>query len=331
MRHPWRLTWTLAQQFFRFCEVGLNVYIYPTDRDWYRFLAKEPDVDEVNFWRPGGKQPFRQLQPGDLFLFRLGKPDNAIAGGGIYTHFSFAPIVQVWEAFQRKNGTPDYETFQRLIARYKKLDAAPEQVANTIIGCIVLTAPFFLPRNQWIPIPAEYKVISPQGQRFDGASTVGRALLTAVSEAATAPNASRVAESTRGEVRFGEGIGKRRLGQGGFSLVVADAYEKRCAISGERTYPVLEAAHIVPVSRGGHHRPENGLLLRSDIHKLFDRGYVTVRPNGDFEVSPRLRDDWQNGRIYYELDHRPIRLPHIESLRPDREALEWHNDVVFKR
>ena len=113
--------------------------------------------------------------------------------------------------------------------------------------------------------------------------------------------------------------------------MVADAYEKRCAISGERTYPVLEAAHIVPVSRGGHHAAENGLLLRSDIHKLFDRGYVTIRPNGEFVVSPSLRDDWQNGRIYYDLDRRSIRLPSIEALRPDPKALEWHNDVIFKR
>lgn len=308
----------------------MNVYIYPTDRDWYRFLSNEAGIDEVNFWRPGGKQPFRQLEPGDLFLFRLGQPDNAIAGGGVYTHFSFAPIVQVWEAFERKNGTPDYATFQQLIARYKKLDDAPEQVASTIIGCIVLTAPFFLPRNRWIPIPTEYEVNSPQGQRFDEASAVGRALIAGIDAALRVPGLTRVYEFTPGEVRFGESIVKRRLGQGGFSLVVADAYGKRCAVSGERTYPVLEAAHIKPVSQGGHHSPTNGLLLRSDIHKLFDRGYVTIRPNGDFAVSPRLRDDWQNGRIYYDLDQRPIRLPNIEALRPDRDALEWHNKMVFR-
>lgn len=309
----------------------MNVYIYPTDRDWYRFLSNEPGVDEVNFWRPGGKQSFRQLQPGDLFLFRLGHPDNAIAGGGIYTHFSFAPVAQAWDAFERKNGAANYDAFQRLIARYKKLDSEPEQAANAIIGCIVLTAPFFLTRNRWIPIPPEYEVNSPQGQRFEGSSTVGAALIATVSDALRVPGLSQVSEFDPGEVRFGESIIKRRLGQGGFSLVVADAYEKRCAISGERTYPVLEAAHIVPVSRGGHHAAENGLLLRSDIHKLFDRGYVTIRPNGEFAVSPCLRDDWQNGRIYYDLDRRSIRLPSIEALRPDPKALEWHNDVIFKR
>jgi putative restriction endonuclease len=310
----------------------VNVYIYPTDRDWYRFLSQERELDEVNFWRPGGKQPFRQLEPGDLFLFRLGQPENAIAGGGTYTHFSFAPIVQVWEAFGRKNGSADYDTFLRLIARYKKLDVEPEQIATTIVGCIVLTAPFFLPRDRWIPIPAEYEVNSPQGQRFDEASPVAQALVRATVESVVRnPSLLRVSESEGDDVRFGYPVVKRRLGQGGFSLIVADAYGKRCAISGERTYPVLEAAHIVPVSRGGQHRPDNGLLLRSDIHKLFDRGYVTVTPSGEFAVSPKLREDWQNGRVYYEFDRRVIRLPDSQLLRPSRDALEWHNDVVFKR
>jgi len=152
-----------------------------------------------------------------------------------------------------------------------------------------------------------------------------------MTEAARFLGPAHVSDSAQDQVRFGEAVVRRRLGQGGFSLIVADAYEKRCAVTGERTFPVLESAHIVPVTRGGLHRPDNGLLLRSDIHTLFDRGYVTIRPDGNFVVSRQLRDDWQNGRIYYELDRRPIHVPSVETLRPARQALEWHNDVIFKR
>ena len=95
----------------------MNVYIYPTDRDWYSFLSRRRDLDEVNFWRPGGKQRFGLLTPGDLLLFRLGKPDNVIVGGGVYTHFSFAPLFQAWEAFGEKNGTASYNSFLDLVAR----------------------------------------------------------------------------------------------------------------------------------------------------------------------------------------------------------------------
>lgn len=101
-------------------------------------------------------------------------------------------------------------------------------------------------------------------------------------------------------------------------------------MTGEKTYPVLEAAHIVPVTRGGPHSPDNGLLLRSDIHKLFDRGYVTVQPNGEFRVSARLKEDWQNGRIYYAHHGTTIRFPDAAEWRPARERLEWHNDTVFR-
>ena len=308
----------------------MNVYIYPTDRDWYSFLSLRRDLDEVNFWRPGGKQRFGLLTPGDLLLFRLGKPDNVIAGGGVYTHFSFAPLFQAWEAFGEKNGTASYNSFLDLVARYRKFEGPPDQVSSAIIGCIVLTAPFFLTRERWIPVPREYEVNSPQGQRFDAALGVGRQLLEAVQDAVRLEHVTRVSEGIGEPVRFGESVVRRRLGQGGFSLIVSDAYEKRCAVTGERTMPVLEAAHIIPVDQGGMHRPDNGLLLRSDIHKLFDRGYVTIQPNGAFRVSHKLREDWQNGRVYYDFDGRDIRLPTLSPLRPGREFLQWHNDTVFK-
>jgi putative restriction endonuclease len=100
-------------------------------------------------------------------------------------------------------------------------------------------------------------------------------------------------------------------------------------VTGEKTLPVLEAAHIRPVAALGQHRVDNGLLLRSDIHTLFDRGYVTVTPDHRFRVSPRLKQDWQNGRVYYQFDGSPIWVPKHEDDQPSREQLEWHADTVF--
>lgn len=113
-------------------------------------------------------------------------------------------------------------------------------------------------------------------------------------------------------------------------MMVSDAYQKRCAVTGEKTLPVLEAAHIKPVSKGGFHGASNGLLLRSDVHKLFDRGYVTVTPKGIFRVSASLRDDWSNGVVYYAMDGNAIRTPDAPELRPSPLLLEWHNDTVFQ-
>ncbi len=94
--------------------------------------------------------------------------------------------------------------------------------------------------------------------------------------------------------------------------------------------PALEAAHIKPYSEGGSHTPNNGLLLRRDIHSLFDAGYVTVTPDFRFEVSRRIREEYENGRHYYALHGSKIELPNDQGQRPDQSALRWHNEFTFK-
>ena len=124
---------------------------------------------------------------------------------------------------------------------------------------------------------------------------------------------------------------RRRLGQGIFRLAVTDAYSRACAVTSEHSLPALEAAHIQPFGEGGVHEVSNGLLLRSDIHRLFDRGYVGVTPDHRFAVSKRLKDDFANGRSYYPLDGREIKLPERVEERPGPEWLEWHMEERFRR
>ena len=112
-------------------------------------------------------------------------------------------------------------------------------------------------------------------------------------------------------------------------MLVTDIYRRRCAVPQERTLPALEAAHIRPYGDGGEHEARNGLLLRRDIHSLFDAGYVTVTPSLQFEVSRRIKEEFENGRHYYALDGRDLRLPqHLES-QPAPDLLRWHNENIF--
>ena len=55
----------------------MRAFVAVTDKDWYQFLAGRPDLDEVNFWQPGGNRVFRTLKPGEPLLFKLHYPDNA--------------------------------------------------------------------------------------------------------------------------------------------------------------------------------------------------------------------------------------------------------------
>jgi putative restriction endonuclease len=85
---------------------------------------------------------------------------------------------------------------------------------------------------------------------------------------------------------------------------------KTCGITRERTLPVLEAAHIKPYSEGGVHDLPNGLLLRSDLHKLFDLGYLGIDPDERrVFVSERIREEFQNGKEYHSLHGKQLSAP----------------------
>lgn len=138
------------------------------------------------------------------------------------------------------------------------------------------------------------------------------------------------AQQVPGEVFGNSLLVPRRLGQGAFKALVLESYDRRCAVTGHKITPTLEAAHIKPVSRGGENRLDNGLLLRSDVHTMFDRGYLTVDPAHRLRVSPRLRDDFGNGEEFYAREGEVVRLPERASDQPAREFLEWHGDEVFR-
>jgi putative restriction endonuclease len=112
--------------------------------------------------------------------------------------------------------------------------------------------------------------------------------------------------------------------------MVIDAYDRRCAVTGERTLPVLEAAHIHPFIEHGRHEVRNGILMRSDLHKLYDRGLVTVEPDLTFRVSRSIDRDYSNGKVYYALEGKTIASPARAEARADKARLAWHASEVFR-
>lgn len=71
-------------------------------------------------------------------------------------------------------------------------------------------------------------------------------------------------------------------------------------------------------------------MLRSDLHKLFDHGYLAVTPDYRVQVSQRLREEYQNGKSYYPLHGRHLILPAHVKNQPDSQLLEWHWNEVFR-
>ena len=304
----------------------MKLYVAVTDNEWFRFLRNRPELDEVNFWQPGGGQTFRALLPGEPLLFKLHSPENFVVGGGFFETSSRLPCSLAWEVFGEKNGVASFEQMRVRIEKYRRTLPAPHE--DYQIGCLVLRDPFFFDDESWIPIPKSFSLSIQKGKTYSVESGEGEALWEAVKLRLAHARIPAVLVETS---MYGPpALVRPRLGQGAFRVLITDTYERRCAVTQEKALPVLEAAHIRSVSQGGQHRIDNGLLLRADIHRLFDTGYVTVTPDHRFMVSRKLKDDFENGEPYYPLAGQTIWLPTRLDARPRLEFLEWHADTVFK-
>lgn len=112
----------------------------------------------------------------------------------------------------------------------------------------------------------------------------------------------------------------RRQGQGPFRSALLTVYSGRCVMTRTRTLWVLEAAHIVPYRGKSTNVLSNGLLLRSDVHTLFDLGLISIEPGRRrIMVSNLIRRSF-----YGKLHDRPILQPKQKTAQPSTEAIEHH-------
>lgn len=306
----------------------MKLYVGITDSDWFRFL-RQRKADEMNFWRPRNTSNFGAIQPGELFLFKSRYPNNRIMGGAFFVRHTTLPLDLAWMTFGEANGVASLSDL-----RVKIQSIRQDYERNPTIGCTVLTQPFYMkdsdcfnPPNDWssnIVVGKTYEATVGEGRRLY--EQARDAIITA--EGAFAVQPARVIEN---KARYGnDQIITPRLGQGGFRVVVMDEYDRRCAITGEKTLPVLEAAHIRPYAEEGPHDISNGLFLRSDLHTLFDRGYITISNDLRVEVSSRIREEFSNGREYYAMHGHELKvLPRVRDHRPAINFLEWHQNHCF--
>ena len=303
----------------------VRLWVANTDQDWFDFLAVQPGIDEVNFWQPSGVSGFSAIQPGELFVFRLKSPRNAIGGYGVFSHSSNLPISLAWEAFGIKNGAPTLHEMRTRVARYREVPSGHDDYT---IGCRIVVQPVFLPQPLWIAQPETWARSIVVGKTYSTDDREGLFLWKQLIEAGTPERAPGFAQY---QTRYGEPtLIVPRLGQGAFRVAVTDAYGRRCAVSGGKVLPALDAAHIKPYAVGGNHNVSNGILLRRDIHSLFDVGYVTIDEQYRFVVSEKVRTEFNNGEEYRRLHGARLNVPASSLNRPDAQLLQWHNNNVFR-
>jgi putative restriction endonuclease len=326
-----------ARRFIDDSRPGMPPFIAVTDKHWFDFLAASAPggvADEVNFWSPKSTRPMKQMDVGDVVFFRLKHPINAIAGYGFFAVFRVLDIDLAWELFGWKNGDPDKLRFLERIGAYRGVDLLSPATSRAPLGCTALRFATFWPRDRWIPW-GEDRGFARNIVQGKTENDPDRILLLLQQLGSNPPDDLELApfeplDTDDRMIVLAEQVA--REGQGTFRARLLDAYRGRCAITGEHTEPVLDAAHIQPYLGPRSNHVQNGLLLTKEFHALFDRGYVTVTPDHVVHVSPRLRDEWKNGHRYYPFDGQKLReVPGRADMRPSAAALDWHRLHRFQR
>ena len=314
---------------------GPEVFLATTDPNWFRFLSGRSQagrLDEANFWSPQAQTPQKRLPPGSPFFLKLKGPDRAIAGYGFFAHFALLSLSEAWKCFSWKNGDADELSFRRRIGDYRQADLSDPRTAAAPIGCTILRDLVLWPRERWIPWGAE-QGFAPnvvRGLTERDPVRVSRLLGEIQLDGLRCPEDLQedfelVDADSRQVALSATAV---REGQGAFRARLLETYNKRCAITAERTEPVLDAAHIQPYLGPRSNHARNGILLTKEFHTLFDLGYVTVTPSLEVRISTRLRADFSNGRRYYAYDNQALQSR--PTVLPSEAALEWHNRHVFR-
>jgi len=306
-----------------------------TDHGWYEFLLAQTNLDEVNFWTPSAHWSFR-AEIGSPFFFKLkARYDHAVCGFASFARFARLPDWLAWESFDVKNGCATLDAMRNRIGGIRaRIDYHALQPSNEI-GCILLAQPTFFTPDAWVRGPRDWPPANLRHKKYDLAAGEGLRLWEECQARTVGTQRTEMAEPPtlvrEGSPRYGAPqIVEPRLGQGIFRVAVMDAYARACAVTHEHSLPALEASHIQPYAKSGPHDVRNGVLLRADLHRLFDQGYLTITTDHRLEVSPRLKLDYQNGRSYYPLHGSPLSLPQSPRETPSGGFLRWHNDHVYR-
>lgn len=205
-----------------------------TDVRWFKFL-REKDFKLINFWTPTGWEP-KKINPGDMFYLFLKSPYRKVGGYARYVYSFQLTVRDAWNKFGQANGASDINMMLEQLSsiRGSRIDE------NTIIGCIMLQDPVFLPDNEFfdsMEIGVEIKQAMQKFKYIKGAEIIRQEY--------TIDKIDDYILNEEATVEYTLSAHKRRIGQSTFREKLLELYRK-CAVTREDYPLVLEAAHIDP-------------------------------------------------------------------------------------
>ena len=290
------------------------IYLAVTDNSWFQFLReKQESLSLVNFWKPSAKHI--NILPGYYWYFVLkGKEPRRIGGYGKIKDYRIMPIREAWDSFGIGNG----------VSSLRELESKSKDGKS--IGCLVLSECSFLPDKK-------QKTVEDLGLNFYKTIVTFKKFPEHQHPIFT-DNSVQISDHEDNinidDIPLNEDDARKRIyssivsrqGQGKFRDSLLEAYEGKCAVTEYDAIDSLEAAHISPYMGPQTNQIKNGILLRSDIHTLFDLGKLSI--SSEFHVI--LHDDIRESS-YKQLHGKVISLPANKTQWPSLHELEKHRKM----
>lgn len=298
------------------------IALAPANITWFQNLRDAGYSGLVNFWTSMDWKVSGIAKDTWWYFVINGK----LAGGGRFEDYAVMRVSEAWARFGFGNGAGSVpEMVGEVISQRQRNVQDKSFNPDPIVGCIALRDCVFLPDEQHA-LPEAHGLSLPGQLLKYKLLSVPPLRLVQIAGSAAQPDAHGPVNKEDVRLRIQTGIANRR-GPELFRRALLAAYDSKCPITGCNTVEVLEAAHIVPYLGDRTDAVANGLLLRADIHTLFDLHLLALTPKTCIVV---LHPDLRLGH-YAELHGRQLRLPQRPEDWPDSTALAEHlADAGFK-
>ena len=220
----------------------------------------------------------------------------------------------------KRNGCESKEELRRKITLYLEKNSKQnlkEEGDDYKIGCIVLSNCEFWENGEYLNIE-DFNLSFPKEvvklKYFDEDDLIKNSL--SLPEKKDFELVSAVRE------RFENVTTTKRDGQARFKRRMLEIYSNKCCISGEEIPELLDAAHIQPYINNSSNHIQNGLLLRKDLHTLFDNGLLSISQNYTISLSPLIKS-----KYYLDFKEKSLSLPANNRDYPSKQALKLREDM----
>ena len=315
-------------------ELSKQIMICKVSPKWLKIIRSEYLVSgslDSCFWSIDKKSSeltpsVKNFAPGDVVIYICQDGDELkIVGGGFFIGWNKISVSKAWESFGVRNGVTDLDDFISEVEEHggnKKSNLIAATLGNN----------FIFDKNSVLNIPDEVSSHFKSGLRFvlSTDDPTGR-YLSKIVKRLYDEEIERFGYNWQG-IYYLASRSHFRSYAAGFYARVRAAYNFTCAISGNNSAPLLEVAQIRPFYDFNEQTANNGILMRSDFHRLFSLGYFTLVYENEnklvMKMSPCLKS--VGGESYLAYDGKEITLPKDKEKRPSPENLEWHRNTCYE-